>query len=143
MFSFTMHADFNFCLLRLRIKKRFFDTFNNQIVSRKICMKINYFTLNGQMVVQTFLNCNKILLIIIEVLNFIIIPLCWTQNQFALLCKFVISEFVITIKFCKDLLKFLPGIPKKFAQPKIHYIRVRNKRVLQYCISEVFLHVTK
>lgn len=82
------------------------------------------------MVVQTFFKTVK--KFVIKVLN-IIIHLYRTQNQCAI-CEFVIYEFVITVKFCKDMLRIFTGTQKNFtiSEISLYLCFTCTKQVLLY-----------
>lgn len=74
--------------------------------------------LNGSV---NFLNVKNIF---IKVLTLVIIDLYGTQNKIA---KFIVSEFVITVKIFKICKEFY-GRPKKtYLHPGFRYIRVQTK----------------
>lgn len=81
------------------------------------------------MVVQSFKTVNTEKKFIIKVLNFNVqsvrFLLYRTQNQFAITHNFVISNFVITVNFSKELLRTLLGTQKK----RFRYICVNDSTV--------------
>lgn len=91
-------------------------------------MKFNSFKQFCLMVVQTFL-------------NFIEIGSLQDSNQFAInIRELVISEFVKTEQFCKDLLRLLPGIKKNFAISENYlYPCSYTKRVLLYLMKATMI----
>lgn len=71
---------------------------------------------SSTLVLLTFKTIKKL---VIKVLNFVICHLCWTKKSIRYIRTFVISKFVITVNFCKELLTTLMWTLENFAISKI------------------------
>lgn len=80
------------------------------------------------MVVQTFQTVKKIVIKVFIVRYYL--PL--RDSESVRYIRFVISEFVISVTFCKDLLRINLGLKKTLLYSRFCYMHVHTIRVLLY-----------
>lgn len=95
-------------LLRHEMKIQSFEMYDNRIENGRIIVEINSFKLVCQLVSLTFCKLHCIKLFKIRGFGS---PLR-NSKSIRNVRKFVISEFVTTVKFFKNLLRILPGLHK-------------------------------